>query len=186
MYIQKRIILCSPPGTNKWLRSARKQPKPTKIRAKLNKKIDEKVNLVFVFRDSIAAAIHLTNQDLHTNVTRFGFLERILEPASDAILDDLSKGNPSSWIRTRSRSGIRTRVRSRFLQLNQIGVIEVCSVSRLLDEDFVPRRRRSVSVGSDWILGREPNGEFCESNNRFSHSTNIGFAIFGLTEDQLI
>lgn len=168
-------------------RTLRKQTKPRKMRAKLNQKIHEKANLVLIFGDSIAAAIHLTNQDLHTNVTRFGFLERILEPASDAILDDLSKRNPINWIRTRRRSGIGTRVRSRLLQLNKIGVIEVCRVCRLLDEDFVPWWRRRRSVGSGWILGRESNGEFCESDHRFSHSTNIGFSIFfGLTVDQLI
>lgn len=48
-------------------------------------------SLLGVSRNTITAIIHLTNQDLHIDITCFGFLERILEPALDTIRNDLRK-----------------------------------------------------------------------------------------------
>lgn len=35
--------------------------------------------------DAIATIIHLTHQNLHVDITRFGFLEGVLEPPLDAV-----------------------------------------------------------------------------------------------------
>ena len=45
----------------------------------------ERLDLAGIFRDAVAAVIHLTHQHLHRKVAGFGLLEGVLEPPPRAI-----------------------------------------------------------------------------------------------------
>ena len=48
-------------------------------------RIGERIDLLGIFGDAITVIIHLTHQDLHSQIAGFGLLEGVLEPPPYAI-----------------------------------------------------------------------------------------------------